>query len=99
VARYRLAIPGLLAALTFAAQSLAQGTPMASGIVTKVDEPAGKITINHGPIRNLDMGAMTMVFRIGERSMLEEVKPGDKVQFTADRVNGQITVTSIRKDQ
>jgi Cu(I)/Ag(I) efflux system periplasmic protein CusF len=99
VARYRLAIPGLLAALTFASQSLAQGTPMASGIVTKVDEPAGKITINHGPIRNLDMGAMTMVFRIGERSMLEEVKPGDKVQFTADRVNGQITVTSIRKDQ
>jgi len=25
------------------------------------------------------------------------VKKGDKIQFTADRVNGQLTVTSINK--
>jgi Cu/Ag efflux protein CusF len=29
--------------------------------------------------------------------MLKQVKKGDKVQFTADRVNGQITVTKIQK--
>ena len=26
-----------------------------------------------------------------------QVKPGDKIRFTADRVNGQITVTKIQK--
>ena len=31
--------------------------------------------------------------------MLKQVKAGDKVQFTADRVNGQISVTSIKKGQ
>ena len=31
--------------------------------------------------------------------MLKQVKAGDKVQFTADRVNGQITVTSIKKSK
>ena len=37
--------------------------PMVSGTVEKVDAGAGKVTIDHGPIPNLDMDAMTMVFR------------------------------------
>ncbi len=70
---------------------------MTSGSMTKVDKAAEKITIKHGPIKNLDMDSMTMVFRAGDRSMLDQVKPGDTVRFTADRVNGQITVTKIQK--
>ncbi len=92
-----LAAAGLIATLGLAATALAQATPMATGTVEKVDKSAEKITINHGPIKNLDMDAMSMVFRAGDKKMLGQVKPGDKVQFTADRVNGQITVTSIKK--
>ena len=80
----------LIAALPAAAQSV-------SGTVTKVDEAQGKLTINHGPIRNLDMDAMTMVFKAGEPEMLKGLKPGTKVRFDADRVNGQITVTKLQK--
>jgi Cu/Ag efflux protein CusF len=40
---------------------------------------------------------MTMVFRVQDPAMLKQVKVGDKVQFEADRVNGQITVTRIQK--
>ena len=80
----------LLLALPAAAQSI-------SGTVTKVDEPQGKLTINHGPIKNLDMDAMTMVFRAGEPAMLKGLKAGDKIKFDADRVNGQITVTKLQK--
>jgi Cu(I)/Ag(I) efflux system periplasmic protein CusF len=29
--------------------------------------------------------------------MLNAVKPGDKIKFTSDRVNGQFTVTKIEK--
>lgn len=71
--------------------------PTVSGTVEKVDAAAGKITIEHGAIPNLDMDSMTMVFRAQDPAMLKGVKPGDKVRFTADRVNGQITVTKIQK--
>lgn len=70
---------------------------MVDGEVTKIDAPAEKLTLRHGPIKNLDMDAMTMVFRVKEKGMLNGVKVGDKVKFRADRVNGQITITEMRK--
>lgn len=69
--------------------------PSIDGEVTKVNESAGKLTIKHGPIKSLDMGPMTMVFRVKEPEMLKQVKPGDKIKFEADRVNGAITVTEM----
>ena len=91
------AASGLFVALTLSAAVLAQGVPTVSGTVEKVDAAQNKITIDHGPIANLEMEPMTMVFRVQNPSMLKQVRPGDKVQFTADRVDGQITVTSIKK--
>jgi Cu(I)/Ag(I) efflux system periplasmic protein CusF len=70
---------------------------MVSGEVTKVDEGAGKLTIKHGPIKKFDMEGMTMVFRVGDPAMLKTVKPGDKVQFEPDKVNGQMTVVKLQK--
>ena len=76
----------------------AQAEPMIDGQVTKVDEAAQKITIKHGPLKKFDMDdPMTMVFRVGDPSMLKAVKAGDKVKFVPDRVNGQFTVTKIEK--
>ncbi|CAL8978589.1 MULTISPECIES: copper-binding protein [Rhodoplanes] len=74
----------------------AQGASTA-GEVTKVDQAQGKITLKHGPIKNLDMEAMTMVFGVADPAMLNAVKAGDKVRFEADRVNGRLTVTKIQK--
>jgi Cu/Ag efflux protein CusF len=71
---------------------------MVDGQVTKVDASAGKITIKHGPIKKFDMGeGMTMVFRVKDPAMLKAVKPGDKIKFEADKVNGQFTVMKIQK--
>jgi Cu(I)/Ag(I) efflux system protein CusF len=89
----------LLAALLGAAPSLAQTPPTVAGKVTKVDTSAGKITLDHGAIPNLDMPAMTMVFKAANPAMLKAVKTGDKVKFTADTVNGQLTVTTIQKSK
>ena len=74
----------------------AQAVP-ADGQVMKIDEPAGKITLKHGPIKNLDMDSMTMVFRVKDPAMLKSVKVGDNVKFEAERVDGAITVTKIDK--
>lgn len=76
---------------------LAQQLPQVKATVEKVDESAEKITLDHARIPNLDMGEMKMVFKAGDKAMLKQVKKGDKVLFTADRVNGQLTVTSIAK--
>ncbi|HJV51075.1 MAG TPA: copper-binding protein, partial [Noviherbaspirillum sp.] len=51
--------------------------------------------IKHGPIENLGMPNMTMVFRAKDPAMLDQVKPGDKVKFIADKVNGALTVTKL----
>ena len=78
--------------------ALAQAAlPMVSATVKKIDEAAGKITLDHGDIPNLDMGAMSMVFKAGDGVALKTLKTGDKVTFTAERVNGQLTATSIQK--
>ena len=87
-----------LAFITGRASPLQAQAELASGQVTKIDESAGKITIKHGPIKKFEMeDGMTMVFRAQDPSMLKTVKPGDKIKFDAERINGQFTVTKIEK--
>ena len=71
--------------------------PMINGQVKKIDESAGKITIKHDEITNLDMSAMTMVFKANDPAILKNMKPGDKIKFSADKVNGQLTVMVVEK--
>jgi Cu/Ag efflux protein CusF len=70
---------------------------LSEGEVRKVDFAAGKITIKHGPIVHLEMPAMTMAFPVRDAALLEQVRPGDKVRFEAQRIGGAITVTAIEK--
>ena len=60
--------------------------------VKKVDKAAGKVTLSHGPLTNLNMPAMTMVFKVSNAAWLDQMKSGDKIRFMADTVNGAITV-------
>ena len=83
-------------AAVLALSSAAQAQTV-SGTVKKVDDAQGKLTIDHGPIKNLDMESMTMIFRAADPAMLKGLKAGDKIKFDADRVNGQITVTKLQK--
>jgi Cu(I)/Ag(I) efflux system protein CusF len=76
--------------------ALAQSTlPPTEGEVRKVDKEAGKVTLKHGEIKNLEMPGMTMVFQVKDPALLDKVKAGDQVSFTADKVNGAYTVLSI----
>lgn len=72
-------------------------TSLADGVVKKVDKAGGKLTLAHGPLANLGMPAMTMVFRVKETAWLDQVKDGDKVRFLADNVNGSLTVVKLDK--
>lgn len=91
-------VPAALAILIVSGSlAIAQTTPMVSGTVTKVDQAAQKITLDHGPVKNLDMDAMTMAWSVQNAAMLKGLKAGDKVKFSADRVNGSLTITKIKK--
>jgi Cu/Ag efflux protein CusF len=69
---------------------------MTDGEVRKVDIEAGKLTLKHADIKNLDMPAMTMVFVIKDKAMLDKLKTGDKVRFKAINDAGKFTVTEIQ---
>lgn len=87
----------LSALLFLSVPALAESGPLVAGKVVKVDESAGKITLDHQKIPNLDMPPMTMVFHAADPALLKTVKAGDQVKFSADSVNGQLTVTRIEK--
>jgi len=70
--------------------------PQSDGEIKKIDKQAGKITVKHGPLANLDMPSMTMVFRVMDSGMLEQVKAGDKVKFTVKKLNGILTITALK---
>ena len=77
-----------------ASKAVAPAT-MTDGEVKKIDSDNGKITIKHGEIKNLDMPAMTMVFRVQDPAVLGKLKVGDKINFAADKIDGKFTVTKI----
>lgn len=58
---------------------------------------AGRLTLKHAEIKNLDMPPMTMVFHAANAELLQGLSAGDRVRFTAERIEGRYTVTSLYK--
>ncbi len=89
-------LAAVLALTSFYSVNAIAQEAQASGEVRRVDAAAGKITIRHGAISDLDLPAMTLVYHIAP-ALLKDIKPGDKVKFTAKREAGQYVVTEISK--
>lgn len=68
---------------------------LSEGLVKKVDKDTKTITIKHGELKDLNMPPMTMAFRVKTASMLGQVKAGDRINFQARKVGGELTVTQI----
>ena len=91
-----LTLSALTVLTPLAATAAAADADMTHAEVRKVDADSGKLTLKHGPIKNLDMPAMTMVFVVKDKAQLANVKAGDKVKFTAVNDAGRYTVTEIK---
>lgn len=90
----------LLLAVLMATVALADGhLPGVDAEVRRVDLGAGKVTLRHGDIPNLDMPPMTMVFQVSDPGLLEGVGVGDKVRVTVDQIDGAFTVLSLEPGQ
>ena len=88
----------LLSPTVFAQAALPANVPSTTaskGEVKKIDLEAGKLTIRHGELKNINMPAMTMVFDVSDKAVLNRLKAGDKITFVADNANGQLTATNV----
>lgn len=68
---------------------------MVDGVVRKVDAGGGTVKLEHAGIKNLNIPAMTMNFHVKDASWLKRLQPGEKVRFSAEKIDGQFTVTAI----
>ena len=78
--------------------------PKASGVVHKaegtigeVDMKSGAVSIDHGPVGSLKWPAMTMEFKLANKSLLKNMKPGDPVRFEfVERQPGEWVITGLQ---
>jgi Cu/Ag efflux protein CusF len=89
-----LAALATLLFLAFSVQAHDGHLPLIDGVIKKIDPAAGKVTIAHAEITNLNMPAMTMSFKT-KTAVLGNWKEGDKIRFRATEVGGALTVISI----
>ncbi|MDD5295396.1 MAG: copper-binding protein [Rhodocyclaceae bacterium] len=73
----------------------AKSTALSEGTVKKLDKAKNRVTIAHGPIANLDMGAMTMTFVVAKPASLDKVKVGDKVRFQAEEGKDDLMINRL----
>lgn len=83
-----------LVAMLFSGQVMA--AEFTSGIVKKLDGKLMKVTIKHEELKKLEMPSMTMVFAVANEAMLAKLKVGEQIEFSADRVNGRLTVVEVK---
>jgi Cu(I)/Ag(I) efflux system periplasmic protein CusF len=68
------------------------------GEVKKIDESSGSITIKQGPAPSLGFKEdMTMLYEVGDRAMLKQVKVGDTVKFEAESGDSGFMITKLQK--
>jgi len=95
--RTRLLTFALIFGLGLPLAALAQTSRNVDGTITRIDEAGAKMTIRHGPLTELGMEGMTMVFRVKDPEMLKGAKTGDQVKFDVERNQGQLTIIKIEK--
>ncbi len=82
--------------LAIAVAGIASAATFTKATVKKIDAKAGKVTLIHEELVDLEMPAMTMVFVLADPAMVEQLAVGDEIEFVAERVNGKLTVTELR---
>lgn len=88
-----LSLPGLDQAQTPGAPLQ---TASGSGTVLAIDQEKGVVTINHGPLPELNMMAMTMGYSVRDKAQLSRLKPMQRVEFRVVYDGKDYTITEFR---
>ena len=77
------------------ASATPESKALATAEVVQVYLKEKRILLKHGPIPNLGMSAMTMEFAVKNPKILNSLRPGNKIKFTAEKVQEDYVVTLI----
>ncbi len=64
--------------------------------IRSIDPANGTVTLAHGPIASINWPAMTMEFKLKDKSLAEGLRAGDSVTFQFIRNGRDYLVTDIR---
>ncbi len=76
-----------------------KGTPTIHkgiGVVKDINVADGVVTLAHEPIKSLNWPAMTMGFKLKEKSLMDKIKLGEKVEFTLVQVGKDYLITGVK---
>lgn len=76
----------------------AQASYMGKGEVVAIDQDAAKLKLRHEAIPELSWPAMTMNFGVADKSLLDGLKVGDKLNFELikDSSSGRYLIKSLK---
>ena len=66
------------------------------GVVKDINAADGVVTLVHEPIKSLNWPAMTMGFKLKDKSLMGRIKPGDKVEFTLVQLGKEYLITGMK---
>ena len=66
------------------------------GVVKDINATDGMVTLVHEPIKSLNWPAMTMGFKVKDKSVIGKIKPGDKVEFTLVQVGKEYLIAGMK---
>ena len=94
----RMAGITMSAIIAFSLVAAAYAQEAMRGEIVTVDKASGKIGIKlSGTVGSGDATAPTP-FKVQDGLMFNAIKPGDKVSFTAERVDGVMTINKLTKE-
>lgn len=70
---------------------------LTEGEIRKIDAAAGTALLKHGEIKSVGMGAMTMGFKLKDKSLAQGLAAGDKVRFAVEKQGSDLVITKIEK--
>jgi Cu(I)/Ag(I) efflux system protein CusF len=73
-----------------------QATHKAIGVVKKVDPKAGTVTLDHGPVKSMNWPAMQMAFKVEDKTMLDKLAEGKKVEVEFLERGKEHVITSVK---
>ena len=68
----------------------------AVGTVKSVDPTAGTVTLAHGPVKSWNWPAMTMGFTVKDKTLLDKLSVGKKVDVEIVQQDGKYVITAVK---
>lgn len=66
------------------------------GVVKDINAADGVVTLAHEPIKSLNWPAMTMGFKLKDKSLMDKIKPGDNVEFTLVQMGKEYLISGVK---